>query len=118
MGVLEWNKLCLRTLWKELCEHIGDKTFKTVKEEEPIQVLITGKDSQKGANKEIAQAISKIHELKQAANPEKDVVVTLFSKDQGPKKIYNVGKYHRILSKMIYNLRFISYGWFQWYHDI
>ena len=87
--------VCLWTLWKELCEHIGDKTFKTVKEEEPIQVLITGKDSQKGANKEIAQAISKIHELKQAANPEKDVVVTLFSKDQGPKKIYNVGKHLR-----------------------
>ena len=63
-----------------------------MKVEEPIQVVITGSDSQKGANREIAQAISKIHELKQAANPEKDVVVTLFSKDKGPKKIYNVGK--------------------------
>ena len=87
----------LRTLEKELCEHIGDKTFKTVKVEEPIQVLITGTDSEKGANKDIAQTIRKIQELKQAENPEKDVVVTLFSKDKGPKKIYNVGKHHRIL---------------------
>ena len=72
-----------------------------MKVEEPIQVVITGSDSQKGANREIAQAISKIHELKQAANPEKDVVVTLFSKDKGPKKIYNVGKKSKCLSKLI-----------------
>ena len=75
-----------------------------MKEEEPIQVLITGTDNQKGANKEIAQAISKIHQLKQAANPEKDVVVTLFSKDKGPKKIYNVGKQLRSLQIMMQKL--------------
>jgi hypothetical protein len=89
-------------LRKELCEHIGDKMYKTVKVEEPIQVIITGSDSQKGANREIAQAISKIHELKQAEHPEKDVVVTLFSKDKGPKKIYNVGNgLKKDLQKMV-----------------